>query len=300
MNNKKLEKLKKEYMDISIPEDLDFLIKKTLKERELEMKKQNNIKKAVISVASVAAALGIVAVGVNTSPAIADSLGNIPIIGGVARVMTFKEYNVDKDNYDGKIATPKIEGLENEDLQNSLNEKYIEENTKLYNEFLEEIKELEEKGGGHLGVDSGYVVKTDTDDILSIGRYTVNTAASSSEEFKYDTVSKKNNVLITLPSLFKDDSYVEAISKNIKEQMIENNKKDEENIYWIEEIGDYEVSTDIFKKISPEQSFYINENNKLVISFDKYEVAPGYMGSLEFEIPTEVLSDVLVSNEYIK
>lgn len=300
MNNKKLEKLKKKYMDISIPEDLDFLIKKTLKERELEMKKQNNIKKAVISVASVAAALGIVAVGVNTSPAIADSLGNIPIIGGVARVMTFKEYNVDKDNYDGKIATPKIEGLENEDLQNSLNEKYIEENTKLYNEFLEEIKELEEKGGGHLGVDSGYVVKTDTDDILSIGRYTVNTAASSSEEFKYDTVSKKNNVLITLPSLFKDDSYVEAISKNIKEQMIENNKKDEENIYWIEEIGEDEEIIDNFEKISPEQSFYINENNKLVISFDKYEVAPGYMGSLEFTIPTEVLSDVLVSNEYIK
>lgn len=300
MNNKKLEKLKKEYMDISIPDELDFVIKKTLKERKLEMKKQNNIKKAVISTASVAAALGIVAVGVNTSPAIADSLGNIPIIGGVVRVMTFKEYNVDKDNYDGKIATPKIEGLENEDLQNSLNEKYLEENTKLYDEFLEEIKELEEKGGGHLGVDSGYVVKTDTDDILSIGRYTVNTAASSSEEFKYDTVSKKNNVLITLPSLFKDDSYVEVISKNIKEQMIENNKKDEEDIYWIEGIGDYEVSTDIFKRISSDQSFYINENNKLVISFDKYEVAPGYMGSLEFTIPTEVLSDVLVSNEYIK
>lgn len=300
MNNKKLEKLKKEYMDISIPEELDFVIKKTLKERKLEMKKQNNIKKAVISTASVAAALGIVAVGVNTSPAMADSLGSIPIIGGVVRVMTFKEYNVDKDNYDGKIATPKIEGLENEDLQNSLNEKYLEENTKLYDEFLEEIKELEEKGGGHLGVDSGYVVKTDTDDILSIGRYTVNTAASSSEEFKYDTVSKKDNILITLPSLFKDDSYVEVISKNIKEQMIENNKKDEENIYWIEEIGEDENIIDNFEKISPDQSFYINENNKLVISFDKYEVAPGYMGSLEFEIPTEALSDVLVSNEYIK
>lgn len=300
MNNKKLEKLKKEYMDISIPEELDFVIKKTLKERKLEMKKQNNIKKAVISTASVAAALGIVAVGVNTSPAMADSLGSIPIIGGVVRVMTFKEYNVDKDNYDGKIATPKIEGLENEDLQNSLNEKYLEENTKLYDEFLEEIKELEEKGGGHLGVDSGYVVKTDTDDILSIGRYTVNTAASSSEEFKYDTVSKKDNILITLPSLFKDDSYVEVISKNIKEQMIENNKKDEENIYWIEEIGEDENIIDNFEKISPDQSFYINENNKLVISFDKYEVAPGYMGSLEFTIPTEALSDVLVSNEYIK
>ncbi|MDU5177028.1 RsiV family protein, partial [Clostridium sp.] len=39
---------------------------------------------------------------------------------------------------------------------------------------------------------------------------------------------------------------------------------------------------------------------KLVISFDKYEVAPGYMGVVEFVIPTEILSDSLVSNEYIK
>ena len=33
--------------------------------------------------------------------------------------------------------------------------------------------------------------------------------------------------------------------------------------------------------------------------FDEYEVAPGSMGVVEFEIPTEVLADILVSNEYI-
>jgi len=38
----------------------------------------------------------------------------------------------------------------------------------------------------------------------------------------------------------------------------------------------------------------------LVISFDKYEVGPGYMGIQEFEIPTEVIADILVSNEYIR
>ena len=28
-----------------------------------------------------------------------------------------------------------------------------------------------------------------------------------------------------------------------------------------------------------------------LIVFDEYEVAPGYMGSVEFEIPTEVVQD---------
>ncbi|MFB8736384.1 hypothetical protein ACEQPO_30285 [Bacillus sp. SL00103] len=34
----------------------------------------------------------------------------------------------------------------------------------------------------------------------------------------YDTIDKKNHVLITLPSLFKDDRYIDVISENIKEQ----------------------------------------------------------------------------------
>jgi uncharacterized protein DUF3298 len=297
MKDKRLKQLKKDYMDTPIPEELDFMIERTLKDRRMKMKKQKNIRRILIPAASIAAAFTITVVGVNTSPSMADSLGNIPIIGNVVKVLTFREYNVDEDGYHGNIVTPEIEGLENEDLQSSLNEKYLEENKKLYDEFMSEVEELKENGGGHLGVDSGYVVKTDTDEILAIGRYTVNTVASSSTEFKYDTISKKDNVLITLPSLFEDDKYVEIISENIKEQMINENKSDESKIYWVEGVED---TIEGFKEISPDQSFYINEDNKLVISFDKYEVAPGYMGVIEFVIPTEILSDVLVSDDYIK
>ena len=161
------------------------------------------------------------------------------------------------------------------------------------------MEDMKEKGGGHLGVDSGYVIKTDTDRILSVGRYVVNTVASSSTTFKYDTIDKKNEVLITLPSLFKDDSYVDIISENIKEQMIKRHEADDMMFYWVEGVEE-ESLVDLFEKISKEQSFYINSEDKLVISFDKYEVAPGYMGIQEFVIPTEVISEILVSDEYIK
>lgn len=43
------------------------------------------------------------------------------------------------------------------------------------------------------------------------------------------------------------------------------------------------------------QSFYITDQGKLMISFDKYVVAPGYMGIQEFEIPTDVLQDVFLT-----
>ncbi len=48
-----------------------------------------------------------------------------------------------------------------------------------------------------------------------------------------------------------------------------------------------------------DQNFYITQQGKLVIVFDEYEVAPGFMGIVEFEILTALLADVLVSNEYI-
>ena len=35
-----------------------------------------------------------------------------------------------------------------------------------------------------------------------------------------------------------------------------------------------------FKGITGEESYYFNENGELAISFDEYEVAPGYMGAV--------------------
>lgn len=299
MRDKNLERLKQDYTDTPIPDELEFVVRKALKQGRIYMKKKNNIKKIAVTAASILAVVGVLTAGINTSPAFAENLSKVPLLGSIVKVLTFKEYKVDEDTYHADIKVPQIEGLENKELESSLNEKYMEENKELYDQFNEEVKELKEKEGGHLGIDSGYVVKTDNDEILSIGRYVVNTVGSSSTVFKYDTIDKKNEVLITLPSLFKDNSYIEIISENIKEQMIENNKLDEGMVYWVEGIEDFEY-IDLFEEISDTQNFFINEEGKLVISFDKYEVAPGYMGNLEFIIPTEIISNILVGNGYIK
>ncbi len=299
MKEQDLEQLKKEYMNVPIPSELDFVVKRSLQEGRRKMHRKNNFKKIRTVAASLVAAVAILAVGVNSSAAFAKTLSEVPLVGNVVKVLIFREYIVNEDTFNAEIKVPAIDGLKNKNLENSLNEKYLTENEKLYEEFIAEMKDLKEKGGGHLGVDSGYVVKTDTDRILSVGRYVVNTAASSSTVFKYDTIDKQNEVLITLPSLFKDDSYVEVISANIKEQMRKQHQVDENKIYWVEGVEE-EGFVDLFEKISKEQSFYINTDSKLVISFDKYEVAPGYMGVVEFVIPTEILADILAGDEYIK
>ncbi|WP_353682089.1 DUF3298 domain-containing protein [Tepidanaerobacter sp. EBM-49] len=300
MMEKGLKDLKNEYLDIPIPEELDFVVRKAIKEnRSLKPKERSSFKKTIIAAASALIIMATVTVGINTSPAFAETLSKVPIVGGIVKVLTFKEYTLNDETFNADIKIPEISGLKDEELQKALNEKYLEENEKLYQQFINDMEEMKKNGGGHLGVDSGYVIKTDNDRILSVGRYVVNTVASSSTTFKYDTIDKKNEVLITLPSLFKDDSYINIISENIKEQMIKRHKEDENMIYWVSGVEDEDL-IELFEKISKDQNFYINNDGKLVICFDKYEVAPGYMGVQEFIIPTEVISNVLVSNEYIK
>jgi hypothetical protein len=289
----KMRELRKNYEDVQIPEELDFVVRKTINTHKHKLKKRS--KKGLKWTSGVAAAVIVLFAAVNMNSSIAYAMSEVPVVGKLVKVLIVREYKINQDKYNADIKTPAVEGLENKELQNSLNEKYLAENEKLYAEFVKEMEDLKAAGGGHIGVESGYVVKTDGDRILSIGRYVVNTVGSSSTTFKYDTVDKKNEILITLPSLFKNDSYIDIVSENIKEQMRQQMKEDKQKFYWVEE-GDIAP----FEKIVADQNFYISSSNKLVISFDKYEVAPGYMGIVEFEIPTEVLLDELVSNEYIK
>ena len=289
-----MNKFRNEYENIEIPDELEFLVRTTIKEQEKKMKRKNIINKSVIA----AAVAGVVFVGsINLSSEISYALSEVPVLGSIVRVLTFKTFELKDNNFDAELKTPAIEGLDSK-LEAMLNEKYLDENQKLYDDFMKEIDELKKADmeEAHMGIASGYEVKTDTDKLLVIGRYVVNTVGSSSTTIKYDTIDKQNKLLITLPSLFKDEAYIDIISENIKAQMKEQ-MKDENNVYWLE---DEMMGDENFSKIDKNQSFYITKDNQLVIAFDKYEVAPGYMGNPEFIIPSELLKDALVSEEYIK
>ena len=289
-----MNKFRNEYENIEIPDELEFLVRTTIKEQEKKMKRKNIINKSVIA----AAVAGVVFVGsINLSSEISYALSEVPVLGSIVRVLTFKTFELKDNNFDAELKTPAIEGLDSK-LEAMLNEKYLDENQKLYDDFMKEIDELKKADmeEAHMGIASGYEVKADTDKLLVIGRYVVNTAGSSSTTIKYDTIDKQNKLLITLPSLFKDEAYIDIISENIKAQMKEQ-MKDENKVYWLE---DEMMGDENFSKIDKNQSFYITKDNQLVIAFDKYEVAPGYMGNPEFIIPSELLKDALVSEEYIK
>lgn len=281
----KIEDFKKIYEDTEIPETLEFRVRQSIRSIKMKNRITWGKKIGLTTVASLVIFTGVL----NMNQSFAMALSELPIIGAVVKVLTFEFDQIQNEHVNANIEIPIITGLENEALEKALNERYYEESKALYEAFIAEMGDIMEMGG-HLGVDSGYVVMTDTDEILSIGRYVVNTLASSSTTFQYDTIDKKEGLLITLPSLFVDDTYVTRISEYLIETMKAQMAEDADKIYWVSE-DDFSP----FKGISSTQSFYITDTGKLVISFDKYEAAPGYMGVLAFEIPTEVISDLLVN-----
>ena len=93
-----------------------------------------------------------------------------------------------------------------------------------------------------------------------------------------------------MKDLFEEGAdYITPISENIKEQMKTQMEQDDSK--------SYNLNSDVeewnFQKISADVDFYVNHSGKLVVVFDEYEVAPGYMGSVSFEIPSDVISSIV-------
>ncbi|MEK4510979.1 DUF3298 domain-containing protein [Paenibacillus anaericanus] len=296
MNNN-IEQLQKEYQEVPIPEELDMIVSRSIQQ---SLKRNRNKRTKYKWFASAGTAALIFLIAINASTSVANALSSIPGVDRIIKVLTFREYIVEEPNYDANIKIPAITNMDNKALELGLNNKYLSENKALYDKFQAEMNDLKKQGGGHLGLDTDYEVKTDNDRIFSIGRYVVETVGSSSMVVTFDTIDKKNQILITLPMLFKDNQYIERISDNIKEQMKAQMKADPDKVYWLSETDDDVPPTEEFKTIAEDQSFYINSDGKLVIVFNKYDVAPGYMGSVEFVIPTEAIAGDLVSDKYIQ
>ena len=72
--------------------------------------------------------------------------------------------------------------------------------------------------------------------------------------------------------------YVEVANESIRKQIAERQKAGE--VFFTAEEGG-------FAGISENAKFYINQNNRPVIVFEKYEIAPGSSGEIEFEITLE-------------
>ena len=281
-----MHRAKQDYEKINIPNDLDRLVDESISQGRSLNKKVAMNKGLKIALGSFA---GIFMVML-CLPAFASVAEDIPVFGSI-----FKSWHIES-NETGAYIDASVPFLAEE-----TEEETAAANEEIYSIIDGHIKELRAKADNTFNTEGSmtkegipessivdsyslyadYEIMYQSEEAVSFVIYVENVDASV-EHFNYYYTSDLNTKdEVTLMDLIEQNEIsIDLINTEIKNQIEIKEAADENNLYFHDE--------DEFTTISEDQSFYINDQSQLVIVFDRYEIAPGYMGEQEFIIPVVV------------
>lgn len=313
MNNN-MDELKKEYMDKEMsPQQLDAM-KNAIEKAKKDQEKSSRVvlyRRCMAAAAGFALALIILP---NTSKTVAYAMSRIPVLGKLVEVVTFRDYKYEDERNIADVEVPELVMAPEEEEQETVSkgiagEALIEEESMAQKEetlqksmeeinaeiqaitepFIEEFKENLEKEQGYQQIGVKSEVINTTEDYFTLKLICYMASGSGTEWNYYYTIDLNTGERLQLKDIFTEGAdYITPISENIKTQMQEQMDADENVYYWLHD----EFEEWNFKSIKEDQSFYLDEEGNIVINFNEGDVAPMYMGVVEFKIPEEVISDI--------
>lgn len=277
--------LRRQYEEIPVPEEARRRMEEGIQMAKQEKRQKNRgliwLRRAG---ETAAAAMAVITVLVNASPAAAQVMEQIPVIGTIAQVVTFRTYEDHRGKGEANVEIPKIEE-EGQTLEaNREIEDYADS---LIREYEDKIRAGEDQE--NYALDSTYEVVFENDRYVCIRIDTTVVMASGTQFVKVFTVDKETGETVSLLQMLGgDETMLAAVSSNIMDQMREQMAADENVIYYL----DSDMPEWDFKGLDGDESYYFDQDGELVVTFDEYEVAPGYMGAVEFVIPKSVTGDL--------
>lgn len=141
--------------------------------------------------------------------------------------------------------------------------------------YLDEIKGFDKNPGtAHkLIVEIDFENYYSDDDIFSFSINSSQILADSHLQKKFFTINPTTGEIYNVEHFLGSD-YQNIILTTVKKQIAENTKNNPNLIYFDEEVNNL--------KISINQPFYINKDNQVVVVFDQFQIAPGYMSLPSF------------------
>ncbi len=289
---------KQKYQEMEVPEELEDRVNQTIANYEKEKmnsyynkkNKRNKISRTAISSMAAAAAFAILVVGLNSNEVFAMKLGDLPVVGAIAKVLTIRDYEksdkdmtivaqipeivVDTEQEEVKLAisdiNAEIDGLVEKHI------KLAEENILEYKEaFLETGGTEEEFSKKNIKADVTYEIKSQTDTMVSLVITSAESWVNAYKEQYFYNINLVTGNQYTLEDILGED-YITIANESIKKQI----KEREQGESGIE----YFKGEDGFQSIDGSTGFYVNQVGNPVIVFPRYEIAPGAYGIQEFEI----------------
>lgn len=273
--------------DIQIPESVHAKIEETLnilpeKEAKVSKKDFKVVRKTLAIAASFAFALLVFLP--NVSITYAQVMSNVPVLGAIIEVFTIRNYNFDGETHELHAEVPNLESSDNQ-VTTDLNADIDAFTSSIINKFYED---LASENNGYVAIDMNYEVVTNNDTWFTLKIDVTEIEASGYMYAKYYHINRETGEIVTFADLFDSTSYIELeeyIISEMKAQM----EADENLVYFFD---DPIIGEDIIY-VSDNQNFYFDTNNNLVMAYNEYEVAPGYMGCPEIVIPVEVYKNLM-------
>lgn len=253
-----------------------------------EKRRRNHMAVYIGRMAATAAVLAVLlAVGVNTSPVLAQGLENVPVIGALVKLFTIQSYQAADDTSGITVEVPAIEFIQkdNSGLADDVNARIKAEcdayaaeartRAEEYRKAFMETGGTEDEWKAHnIQIKVWYELKSQSDRYLSFVVSGTENWTSAYAQSRYYNLDLENMKYVSLKDLL-GENYIGIANESIRSQ-----------IAALEASGStfFAVGEGGFETITEDTSFFINEKGNPVIVFEKYEIAPGSMGNPEFEI----------------
>ena len=269
---------KQAYDNVPVPAELDQRVRAGIRQGKARRARQAWGKR----LGTVAACFVVVVGALNVSPTMASAAADIPVLGGLFRVLTVRSFTDENSDRTLEVEQPAVEGCDalaqrvNREIQAIVDEKTAEGE-----QLIAEYKDAYFATGGTQEewerhdntVSVTYDIKSQTDTTVSfVVNSSVSIANAYQEQFYYnlDLTADKE---LTLADLLGED-WVTICNDSIRAQMAASENAD---MFFTEDQGG-------FTTVDEMTNFYIDQSGDPVVVFPNYTVAPGAMGEVEFTI----------------
>lgn len=279
-----LEEARKQYEAMEIPEQLDGVVNTAF--TRAAARKHIAWYKPVLSVAASVCILFVALL--NVSPTFAHAMAEVPVLGSVAQVLTFRSYAIENEAELITVNQPSIAGTGNTELEKRVNNEIQAKIDAIVEQARQEAKDRREQAvaDGYdvnemmpVMLDIRYEVKSSSKKVLSFVIYKTETAASAYTEQLFYNLDLSTGKKLSLQDVLGSD-YKNIADKTIKETIDKRVAEDPEA--WPYFTPSADMPDEGFQGISDNQKFYIDQDGNVVVSFDEYVIGPGSMGIQDF------------------
>ena len=270
------------YRRAPVPEELNFAVASALRAGERLRRRRQAIRRSLTGLLAGCACFVLL---VNANPTFARAVSAVPVLGGLARVVTVSEYTLDTRDQLIDVRLPALDLPENTDLEQRVNTEIrtrIDQVLQRAEDRARAVRDAYVETGGDaedfipVVIDVDYDIKCQNDQYLSFLLTETETRAAAYTEVYAYNIDLEAGRELTLRDVLGPD-YVELANAAVRAGIAAREAADPEADFFHDQFG--------FTSISEDQLFYLNENGEPVVVFEKYAIAPGYMGMPEFTVP---------------